>query len=282
MIEAPLWVWRQPTNFAKIPENVCRCTPKPKTYVSNGLEDPTHGSLFFPYFARTENDKAAPSPRKTLKERNRSGNSQSSSRPRTHSETSGSSSSSVGDNTGDRNSCYSRYSATPIKLKRKETVIDQKQFGHLDRELDVTYRKFEGTYKLWKKNKENGNRPSEGYERNLEKLFRRIEDKVMYLECVKFSTDLLQVPKCCQMTPSPYVQDVLDIYFDLKDPAILQMPLSTHQKMKLMENCLELKKACERSAKNENVFELIKLLGERREVFQVGDFLVDKKSIILN
>ena len=59
----------------------------------------------------------------------------------------------------------------------------------------------------------------------------------------------------------------------------LQMPLSTHQKMKLMENCLELKKACESSAENDNVFQIIKLLGERREIFQVGDFLIEEISI---
>ena len=180
---------------------------------------------------------------------------------------------------GDRNSLYSRYSVTPIKLHRKETVIDQKKFGHLDRELDVAYRKFQGIYKLWKKNKESDNHHSEGYARNLEKLFQKIEDQVMYLECVKFSSDLLQVPNCCQMTPSRYIQDVLDIHFDLKDPPVPQMPLSTHQKMKLMENCLELKKACQRSADNENVFELIKLLGERRQVFQVGHFLGGKEKL---
>ena len=227
-------------------------------------------------FSRAENDKAVPSPRETVKERNASGNSQSNTRHRTYSETSGSNLSPVGDKTGDSNSFYSRYSATPIKLKRKETVIDQKQFGHLDRVLDISYRKFEGAYKLWKKNKESASRPSEGYERNLEKLFRRIEDQVMYLECVKFSTDLLQVPKCCQMTPSRHVKDVLDIYFDLEDPPVLQMPLSTYQKMKLMGNCIELKKACESSAENDNVFQIIKLLGERREIFQVGDFLTEK------
>ena len=174
-------------------------------------------------------------------------------------------------------SFYSRFASTSVQLKKKQhDTVNKDQFAHIDRELDSNYKQYKAIYKKWKESnvQQGDEKPFDANLWNthidtLVKLHKKIENRVMYCECVQYEAELLKIPDFYQISPSLHVQDVLDIHFNLKDPSILSMPLSSYQKLKLAENCAKIKQTCDTSRQGENVFEIIRLLGERRRIFQV-------------